>query len=359
MSRANSPPPSKVGSAPVRTITKSQQRKERQARARLAEGVIKSEEPVTKAEEVQAPIVGRKKKAKREKTQGTAESTPTATRPASPLFREDVREDNPELIAAPVTPVRDSKKSATKAPIEIKEPDTPSSPATPTTGDMQKAALTAASIFAHLQKAGDISASAAELFRILPGLSHRVESLEPIYSDTDGSSVSDDQIRLLEHGEAIRVERGPNDYAVMLPDRQALHGFTADQASRYLHLRKQALANGDVPSHQALKGLTSAHQPLNTALAVSTAKRASKSKKLVNQFAPPAALTSGGAMPPSMQKYVGAGVSDEASLDKSAIKTVAEAETAMGISRKDTEVLEKKLIAILKKNRRLLFGNAH
>ena len=355
MSRANSPPPNKVGSAPVRAITKSQQRKDRQARARLAEGIAKAEEPATKIEEVQAPIMGRKKKAKKEKAQGTAESTPTATRPSSPMPREEGMEEKPEVQTAPAT-VKENKKGNAKAPIEVKEPDTPSSPATPAIGDQQRAAFTVASIFAHLQRAGDISASAAELFKGVAGINHRVDGLEPIFASKNDSMVSDDQMRQLEHGEAIRIEEGPNDYVVILPDRQALHGLTVEQASRYLDLRKQALANGDVPSHQALKGLIPAPPAINAALAISSAKRVSKSKRLINQFAPP---TTGPGVGGNMQKYAATGAVDEANMNNTPVNTVSEAEQALGLSRRDTEALEKKLNAILKKNRRLLFGNAH
>lgn len=61
MSRANSPPPSKIGSAPVRQVTKSQQKKDRQVRAKVAE-----EAPVKAVAEgsIQAPIVGRKRRPK-------------------------------------------------------------------------------------------------------------------------------------------------------------------------------------------------------------------------------------------------------------------------------------------------------
>ncbi|KAF6818562.1 general negative regulator of transcription subunit 4 [Colletotrichum plurivorum] len=65
-SRSSSPPPSKVGTAPVRMTTKSQQRKARkeahkEQSASIAEAA-KQAEP-----EEQAPIIGRKKKQKKEK----------------------------------------------------------------------------------------------------------------------------------------------------------------------------------------------------------------------------------------------------------------------------------------------------
>ncbi|KAI9873304.1 MAG: hypothetical protein M1830_000557, partial [Pleopsidium flavum] len=92
VSRANSPPPTKVGIAPVRQVTKSQQKKERQARAKIVEESKKSEETVEKAapeEPEQAPIIGRKKKAKKPTTSdATASSTPAPSRPGSPAGKQ-------------------------------------------------------------------------------------------------------------------------------------------------------------------------------------------------------------------------------------------------------------------------------
>ena len=358
MSRANSPPPTKVGSAPVRAITKSQQRKDRQARARLAEGAAKVEEPAATIEEIQAPIVGRKKKAKKEKLHGTAESTPTITRPGSPVSKEEAMDETSGIPAAPATPVKDNRKGNAKAPTEIKEPDTPSSPATPATGDQQRDALTAASIFAHLQRAGDLSAPVADLFKSVPGINHRVESLKPISANNSDIDVPDDQMRQLEHGEAIRIEQGPNDYVVILPDRQTLPGLTADQASHYLDLRKRVLADGGIPPQQAIP----ASPAINAALAIASAKRVSKSKRLTNPFASPTATAgAGGPAAANMQKYAAAGTGtvDEGKQNKTPVKTVTEAEQAMGLSRRETEALEKKLNTLLKKNRRLLLGSSH
>ena len=354
LSRANSPPPSKVGSAPVRHVTKSQQKKERQARAKQAEEASKVEELPSKAEEpMQAPIIGRKKKAKKEKTQGTADSTPTVTRPTSPVPKEEeLTEANPE----PVTPVKEGKKPTSKIAGDIKEPDTPSSPATPASHvtDTQKAfSLTAASIFASLVKSGRLSASSAELFKSVPGLNYRFEGLESDLALADDSTVSDSQMRSLDQGEAIIIQKSPTDHVVVLPDRSALRGLTPVQAARYVELRKQALANGDVPSNQAHTGLVPSLPQVALPVARVSSRTPSDDHKLSNPFLSPPL---GG-----MQKY---GVIEKTREEKIFLKknphlTVEAAEQALAQSRKETEAIEKKLNAVLKKNRRLLFGNAH
>lgn len=346
ISRANSPPPSKVGSAPVRQVTKSQQKKERQARAKQAEVLTKTEEPAPKVEEVQAPIVGRKKKTKKERTQGTADSTPTVTRPTSPVPKEEVADV--KVAQGPVTPNKENKKGQSKVMTDAKEPEIPSSPATPATGDDKKASLTAASIIAGLLKDGEISQSVIDLFKTpAAGLNHRFEGIEPDYTDID--SVTEEQLRLLDQGEAINIERGPNHHIIILPDRRAVPGLTADQASRYLELRKKALTNGDMPIQLGLDCMVS-----NPPWATPLVAQGSKTKSLPNHFADPI---------PQPESFggvkLGGTVGDIVGGTKKPKPTVTELENNLAVSRKEVEALEKKLNAIMKKNKRILFGGAH
>ncbi|EAW06664.1 CCR4-NOT core ubiquitin-protein ligase subunit MOT2 [Aspergillus clavatus NRRL 1] len=78
-SRANSPPASsRIGSAPVRAITKSQLKKERRQKAKEAEAKKQEVTSVVVEEPVQAPILGRKRKTKKTPTINTdASSTGT------------------------------------------------------------------------------------------------------------------------------------------------------------------------------------------------------------------------------------------------------------------------------------------
>ncbi len=356
LSRANSPPPNKVGSAPVRQFTKSQQKKERQARAKQAEEASKVEDIPTKAlEPTQAPIVGRKKKARKEKTQGTADSTPTATRPTSPMPKdEELVEDKAE----PVTPVKDGKKPTSKAAAEIREPDTPSSPATPASNEQQRSSLSAQSIFASLVKSGELNPAVSELFKSFLGLNHRFEGLELDLVVTDDSMVSDSQMHSLDQGEAITIQKSPTNHVVVLPDRSALRGLTAAQAARYLELRKQAMANGDVPSNQALAGLVPVLPQVSLPVARFASLASSEDQKLPNHFATPAPGST--SLSARMQKYGAVeGHGDDDLAKRLPGKSVEAAEQALAAGRKETEGLEKKLNALMKKNRRLLFGSAH
>ena len=352
LSRANSPPPSKVGSAPVRQFTKNQQKKERQARAKQAGEASKIEELPAKVEEpMQAPIIGRKKKAKKEKAQGTADSTPTATRPTSPTLKE---EDEVEEKAEPVTPVKEGKKSASRITADMKEPDPPSSPATPASNDQQRSSLSAASIFSSLLKSGELNPSVCEIFKSFPGLNHRFEGLELDLAATEGSMVSDSQMHSLDQGEAITIQKSPTNHVVVLPDRSALRGLTAAQAARYLELRKQALANGDVPTNQALAGLVPVLPQVSLPMARITTRASSEDQRLPNHFATP---TPGSTPRKNFGPMEGLGEDDFPK--RTPFMSVDDAEHALLLARKETEILDKKLNAVMKKNRRLLFGSAH
>ena len=340
ISRANSPPSFKVGSAPVRVVTKNQQKKERQARAKLAESTARLEEVPTKAEEIQAPILGRKKKTKKEKTQGTAESTPTVTRPTSPLPREGTEEEI--VVTVP-------KKSGSKSVPEAKDPETPSSPATPAGGDQQKAAMTVAAIWASLQRAGDLGASAADAFKAVPGINHRFEPIPHDFVNID-DLLSEDQLSLSHSGELVDIDNGPNDHIIVFQDGRMLRGFSAEGAARYLELRTKPLWNGEIPSHRALDHLIPFPPDFETN---QPSKGANNKRKLGNPFLPSRAGSD-----PIENNTVGVH-STTSGATRQATLSATEAEQALALCRKEAEVLEKKLNAVIKKNRRLIFGNAH
>lgn len=375
MSRANSPPPSKVGSAPVRQTTKSQQKKERQARAKLAEKGTKSEEaPVKEVEEepVQAPIVGRKKKAKKAATEETATSTPAASRPSSPPAEE---KSSQEAISAPATPTKEAHK-------EVKEPKKGSkneaikvqkgkqrarkspSPPTPTTSDQQqKNTPTAAAIIADLQKSGEILLSALDSFKNVAGLNQRFDITQSEIADSNTfPSLTEADRQNLDQGEAICVATTTADRPIIvLPDKQTVRGLTTEQAARYLELREKTMANTGPSAFTASRPPhTGPSPPLPTdALALAQKNLEDSSTELVNRFAGPVGSAQAGA---GMSYWSNAGlpgVADAMREDRVATMSVEEAEQAMLVARKETEALEKRLNVLVKRNRKLVFGNGH
>lgn len=107
VSRANSPPASsRIGSAPVRSMTKSQAKKERRQKAKEAEA--KKHEAVLVEEPVQAPIVGRKRKTKK---------APASNNEPSSAVPADIPEPGPE----PAQPIKTEQEPIEKGVDEKSE----------------------------------------------------------------------------------------------------------------------------------------------------------------------------------------------------------------------------------------------
>jgi hypothetical protein len=160
-SRANSPPPiaGKVGTAPVRKKTKSQAKKDRQERKKQ----IDEEETIildnkSDVEVVQAPIIGRKKKAKKPVTVHKSIAAVFRSQPSSPnpATVEEEHSDAPAPTAASRR-VSSAKVSTRATPEPEPEPEPPK----------DKREHTAQSIMADLQRTGELLASTLEFFKPL------------------------------------------------------------------------------------------------------------------------------------------------------------------------------------------------
>lgn len=169
-SRANSPPPpgaGRVGSAPIREKTKSQQKKDRQERARVKEEEEKARllasDNAIPEEPAQEAIVSRKKKSKKEKEPKppkhkepvqkaepqTTNPTPNVSRPVSP---------GPKEVEAPAVSEPPAPTPVQAPPMPVQSPHEPSPPPTPT--------LSPAQIVAELRAAQpEIQKALDSLFR--------------------------------------------------------------------------------------------------------------------------------------------------------------------------------------------------
>ncbi|GFF39489.1 general negative regulator of transcription subunit 4 [Aspergillus udagawae] len=109
VSRANSPPASsRIGSAPVRSVTKSQAKKERRQKAKEAEAKKQDVTAVTE-EPVQAPIIGRKRKTKKAPT-SNADASNTSTDNAPEPTK--ISQPSPQEVAEKVEPkIEETKKN--------------------------------------------------------------------------------------------------------------------------------------------------------------------------------------------------------------------------------------------------------
>lgn len=124
VSRANSPPASsRIGSAPVRSMTKSQAKKERRQKAKDAEA--KKHGSTALAEEpVQAPIIGRKRKTKKAPTSNNAEpsSAIIETAPESVLSATSSNDAAAAAAAAAEKNVEEKAKAIKKSKAQEKAP---------------------------------------------------------------------------------------------------------------------------------------------------------------------------------------------------------------------------------------------
>ncbi|KAF2874590.1 hypothetical protein BDV95DRAFT_487646, partial [Massariosphaeria phaeospora] len=179
ISRASSPPPpgGKVGTAPVRKKTKSQQKKDRQERARqIAEeqAMLLEETAKSETEPVQAPIVGRKKKAKKPTTHTKSTPVTVQSQPASPK-PPTVQEQEEEVESNTVASISTKNQSnkVPPSPPGIAQPSPYAEPPSPFEQPKEKGEPTAQSIIADLQRTGELLASTLEFFKPLSSsLSH-------------------------------------------------------------------------------------------------------------------------------------------------------------------------------------------
>lgn len=126
VSRANSPPASsRIGSAPVRSITKSQAKKERKQKAKDAEARKADTAPAE--EPVQAPILGRKRKTKKTPSSSTEQMeapSPSVAETASPVKAAPEVVEKTEAKPESVKKVKAKEQSAPEAKVVVDDKPT-------------------------------------------------------------------------------------------------------------------------------------------------------------------------------------------------------------------------------------------
>ncbi|KAK8244980.1 hypothetical protein HDK77DRAFT_240241 [Phyllosticta capitalensis] len=238
ISRANSPPPGgRVGSAPARTKTKSQAKKERQEKAKLmAEQEIgmnkdsraQSEEPI-----VQEGIQTRKRKEKKEKKKPTktAKSTPTDTPTGTPAPEESVEDTVVETTVQEV-----------EQPME--EPEEKKAPQP----------LTASQIVAKLLANGDITHEQMEnMFKSFPqGPNERQITLQDAPNRGREYELGDDDARaIVDNSEPQRLggEDGRLSSRVLISGSgRILRCLSKSEEDRYLQV--EARLRSAEPPHK-------------------------------------------------------------------------------------------------------------
>ena len=264
-SRSSSPPPSSkiIGSAAVRTTTKSQQRKQRKEASKgITEALVGS----TKEEE-HAPVLGRKKKQKKEKP---AKKVEEPVKDASNSSANDVpqkTEKAPEPESKPASPVKKGKDSKNKS--KGKQPKEPAPPPPPAPEPVsapvrpepekpfEKPEPTPDSIFRELARDG-VDAETTALLQPVPSYLGRTVDAYQANKTTKLRHMKDLGILLqtpltsheevvLRAGKPIRRTEG-GQRVLVTPYGDVLHNLTEEEEDRYLLLQERVAKNAEDPA---------------------------------------------------------------------------------------------------------------
>lgn len=451
ISRANSPPPSKIGSAPVRVNTKSMQKKQRKE---IQKENLKQElEAAATKPEPEAeigPIMGRKKKQKKERTGSSAAggSTPAASRPPSPgpgtasireeitvevSEQQDTASEKPQLEKATNNLTKQTSDNKNKGKAKVQRPPSPEpvSAVTETHEEpTEKPIPTPASIFQELISSGAIEDIANLNFLKLPNSSGRHQDPQ---SDLQNAipklTITPEDRAALLAGKLVRKNvDGPNRI-MLTPNGDCVRNLTPEEEQRYLNLQASiAKENGPAAFFSAKHHTTNGFALVGgravpngppaffpqSASAIDPVSKIQRDEALsyINQYVLPslhtnsqlekalnanaldaemmrssdsAAWSSWGNDPAGLSRpetdsgfnathegilatglqnmtahfAIGRDIDRGQPLGNVSMLSLTDAESAMHMARKETEGLEKRLIALLKRNKRVLVGSGH
>ncbi|KAM5443807.1 transcriptional repressor general negative regulator of transcription subunit 4 [Microsporum ferrugineum] len=265
VSRANSPPPSRIGSAPVRSVTKSQVKKDRKLKAKNAEA--KKDEMLLASTptngETQAPIIGRKRKTKKapKQTNGDVdtnasdgeqkESSGIDTAKAQPEPSSSQRETSSKTKVANQ---EEPKKQEQKTTVQ-NEPWRENNTLQQMTIDAEAKGIPVKDLFlertaplptllGQLQQLEGFDLNAYPLFNP-PNLGQRTD-MKCNADDYDmlhnPLELTEEHRKQLLHGEPVRINTGDPDKlkhrALITPTGCILRHLSAEEEDRYLALEK-------------------------------------------------------------------------------------------------------------------------
>ncbi|KAF1832093.1 hypothetical protein BDW02DRAFT_503824, partial [Decorospora gaudefroyi] len=240
ISRASSPPPiaGKVGTAPVRKKTKSQAKKDRLERKKnIEEGHIMGEDK-SDVEVVQAPIIGRKKKARKPATIPKPIAAAFKSQPGSPK-PATVEEEQSDVPAASSRRVSSVKVSARVTP----EPEPEPEPGQPS---KEKRELTAQSIMDDLQRTGQLFMSTLEFFKPLSSsLTHAPRTSQSTNFNAPPDlklHLSEADLDALAKKKPVRLDSHdgrPDTRTLITPNGKFLWGLSEELEAKALELEKR------------------------------------------------------------------------------------------------------------------------
>ncbi|KAI8680231.1 RRM domain-containing protein [Fusarium keratoplasticum] len=273
-SRASSPPPNRIGSAAVRTTTKSQQRKQRKDALKQETKLI-AEAP--KEPEEHAPVLGRKKKQKKEKPAKAPQPRPATPvqepvkaepTPAEPAVPEQPKEK--EIEQKPVKSKAAQKKAAKgkgkakevepevaptpqSPPQEpaVTEPETPEVPEKPQPGP--------SSVFTEIKNA--LWSSSIDKLHLLKPISGSSSRTDPNSANSNANKaghckdcsckcgeIQDEDLAALRAGKPVRKQFHVDGSRMLItPNGDCIRGLTPEEEDAFLELQAAIAATAENP----------------------------------------------------------------------------------------------------------------
>ncbi|KAJ5662125.1 uncharacterized protein N7477_009741 [Penicillium maclennaniae] len=267
-SRANSPPASsRIGSAPVRSITKSQAKKERRQKAKEAEAKNVETVPVPQ-ELVQAPIMGRKRKTKKatstptDSADGPAASVAESASPikasVGPPKKDESKPEPPKKVKEKEQPVPEIKQARTEAPSAPPKPHVEEAwhshnTVQQATKDAEESGRSIKDILlertkplheilAQMHRSGSLDLNKSLLFNPV-GLGQRTD-MKCTADDYDQLKkpleLTEEHRKALRRGEPVHIGNGQlKNRCLITPRGSVLRHLEPEEEARYLQLEKQ------------------------------------------------------------------------------------------------------------------------
>lgn len=265
VSRASSPPPSKIGSAPIRAMTKNQVKKERRMKAKQAEEAIKEEVATAVPEEpVHAPIIGRKRKTKKPSATPSAQATSVSTKESSET--ENAETAKPEEKAdAHIQKSRSPSVKVTETSNSQSDRDTPEPPS----DEPWRTHNTISQLIKDAQNSGaslkDLLLNRTASLHVLLAemhskgeidlVNHPLFNPSPLNQRTDMKCqaedyeflklpqyISEENKKVLLNGQPLRINHGTDSLklrCMITPKGRVLRHLSDEEEERYLELESQ------------------------------------------------------------------------------------------------------------------------
>jgi len=260
LSRPSSPPATRVGSAPVRSTTKSQQKKQRREAKEKSElnTVVDKPEPEVEI----APIMGRKKKQKKEKISNTVGgASPAISRAPSPGPQEAIQVESsskPETKMERIVTAQVQQTELEPAVGKVSEPkgkvkskaeepaplESPTPPVETVDEHAEKPIPAPASVLSDLVSSGLLpDPNKLIVFKSPVGFNQRLELSED-FQDVDQKLIITEEDRAaLQAGKPVHKIGQGSSRIMLTPNGDCVRNLTPAEEERYLELQSRILGD--------------------------------------------------------------------------------------------------------------------